>query len=83
MARSKSKLKRRRHQIRLRQKRRLKRKKLAEKLGITVQDVLELERWWANPETELPEHLREIAEKIKAGEIKFKPTLPPNFPPPP
>jgi len=83
MARSKSKRKRRRHQIRLRQKRRLKRKKLAAKLGITVQELLEIEKWWANPETELPEGLKEIAEKIKSGEIKFKPTVPPNFPPPP
>jgi hypothetical protein len=42
MARSKSGQKRRRTQIRQRQKRMRKRKKLAEKLGVTVEELLEM-----------------------------------------
>ena len=61
MARSKSKRKRRRHQIRLRQKRRMKRKKLAQKLGITVEELLEREKWWLHPQSEKTEREVEAA----------------------
>jgi uncharacterized protein with GYD domain len=42
MARTKSGLKRRRNQIRHRQKRKKKRRKLAQKMGVTIEELLEM-----------------------------------------
>jgi len=39
----------------------MKRKKLAQKLGITVEELLEREKWWLHPQNEKTERELEAA----------------------